>query len=78
MCDFVAQRNEVEIDAAQVPLDPWIAAKMRGESVLADAGGERPPSSQRGWRKLQAKLQAEVDLATQELNTESTASECDN
>nr|WP_204399715.1 tRNA (guanosine(46)-N7)-methyltransferase TrmB [Arcanobacterium pluranimalium] len=50
--DVVAVRNNLGIDDAEVPEDPWVSAVARGETVLADRGGERPPSSRRGMAQL--------------------------
>ncbi|TBW22258.1 tRNA (guanine-N7)-methyltransferase [Arcanobacterium bovis] len=50
--DVVAVRNNLGIDDAEVPEDPWVSAVARGETVLADRGGERPASSRRGLAQL--------------------------
>ena len=60
--DLLAIRNGLGADAAEVPLDPWVAAQERGEEVLADRKGEeRPPSSRSGWLKEQARLAAQPE-----------------
>ncbi|MDY5584439.1 MAG: tRNA (guanosine(46)-N7)-methyltransferase TrmB [Arcanobacterium sp.] len=63
--DVVGTRNELASDAALAPMNPWEAAKLRGEIVAADAGGERPASSRRGWLKEQAALQNQTGLQDQ-------------
>ncbi len=46
--DLVGRRNDLPVSAAEIPLDPWIAAEMQGKTVPANRGGERPASSRRG------------------------------
>ncbi|WP_235001705.1 tRNA (guanosine(46)-N7)-methyltransferase TrmB [Arcanobacterium ihumii] len=50
--DVLAVRNSVKQDEETIPEDPWVSAIARGETVLADRGGERPPSSRRGLKAL--------------------------
>lgn len=52
--DLTAVRNSLEIDAMPIPEDPWIAARARGQRVLADHPGVTPQASSRsGWLKEQ-------------------------
>lgn len=63
--DIVAVRNELPILDAKVPVDPWIAAEARGVVVAANRGGERAPSSRRGFQKAQQALQSELAVRSQ-------------
>ncbi|MDY6144009.1 MAG: tRNA (guanosine(46)-N7)-methyltransferase TrmB [Arcanobacterium sp.] len=59
--DLCVVRNDVALDAYEVPADPWVAAEQRGIHVVADEGGERAPSSRRGWLQLQEAGSASSD-----------------
>ena len=68
--DLLAVRNSLPIFDAKVPLDPWVAAVERGVDVLANRGGERAPSSRRGFQKAQAQVAASaVDARKIELSS---------
>ncbi|MCI5825550.1 MAG: hypothetical protein MR006_02660 [Arcanobacterium sp.] len=74
--DLVVVRNSVPIDAAEVPLDPWIAAAARGERVRADQpGAVPPPSSRSGWLREQRTVECG---GVEHNNSGRNSSECHN